>query len=343
MNLFSAIRCRRVVARASAMLDGRVDAKERAALQRHLRDCATCTRSVQQMARLSRATHNLPQHRAAAGLAERVRGSLEARRGDLLASLDSNPPRSRTRTVRAVAAIVVVALAWSFGFFVRGIVDAPEEFPPPDGLVQRPRSEPDATFAATSRRVLSDLAWMPELPQRARRPLLIAQFDLFDLNRRAARVLAESPPSSAEHELARLVVDLAATLEDESDLQQPEMTRAPATHRLAGNDQRDPPLDPSLVRRVVDRHATDLTVAERDDLGHFLEFKRELVERSGATDRTFVQTFTSRVSSGSTSFAVATGFAGARDLADTGQAAAAAELERTLHEMLRAMQPPRRP
>lgn len=338
MNLFSTIRCRRVVARASAMLDGRVDAKERAALQGHLRDCPSCTRSVQQMARLARATHNLPQHRVTTGLAERVRASLEVRRSDLLAGLDEAPPspRIRGRALRAAAAVVALALAWSFGFFARGTESASAE--PPEGLVQRPRSEPDATFAATSRRVLSDLAWMPELPSRARRPILIAQFDLFDLRSRAARVLAESQPSSAEHELARLVVDLAATLEDEQDEQQPDRAREPATHRLANAERSGA----AAVRRVVDRHAAELTVAERDDLGHFLEFKRELVLRGNAIDREFVQTFTTRASSGATSFAVATGFAGARDLADTGQGEAAAELERTLHEMLRVMQPPRR-
>lgn len=360
MSMFAGKVCGRVVELASLMLDGRLDAPRRAALQRHLQACPACTRAVQQLARLGRATHNLPRHRVTAGLSERVHGALQVRRRDRLAELDAEPRAARRdqRAVRAVAAAALLALAWSIGFWMRGDRAAPNDPPATAATTPDRGAQPDATFAATSRRVLSDLAWVPELPQRARRPLLTAQLDLFDLRQRATRILTRTAPDSAEHELARLVLGLAHTLEgdgaaaggdnpdvpvDWQALQRraaPEATFAdPAvTHTLAAAPARS-------VEQVVQRHADHLSDAERDELGQFLELKRELVTGTGAVGMEFVRSWQHRASAGATGFTLATGFAGVENLTQTGMADAAADLERTLQQMLSAMQrsepPPR--
>ena len=320
--------CRRVTQLASAMLDGRLDAGKRAALQRHLHGCPECTRSVQELARLGRATHNLPRHRITAGMATRVRAAMQTRRGEQLARLDATPGREG-RGLRILAAAALLALAWAMGFWMRGTSAARHD---PTSTA----AAPDATFAATSRRVLSDLAWVPELPTHTRRPLLTAQLDLFDLRSRAARVLWTTTADSAEHELARLVLDLARSLEAGAPPNAPEEPLR-ATHAVAQAPPEIVLADRGAVQRVVERHAEDLTRAEREDLGAFLQFKRELVLGEQPIGAEFVRTFTQRNGTTATGFALATGFAGARDLADAGLGNAADELQARLRTMLRAM------
>ncbi len=363
MSMFVGKVCGRVVELASLLLDGRLDAPRRAALQRHLHGCPACTRVVQQLARLGRATHNLPHHRLGAGIGERVHGALQLRRRERFAELDDGPRRDRReqRAMRIVAAAALLMLAWSIGFWMRGDRAVANVTPLTAAGTPDATAPLDATFASTSRRVLSDLAWVPELPPRARRPLLTAQLDLFDLRVRAARILAHAAPSSAEHELAQLVVGLAHALEIDSSntgcgdtgssdtdaridwqelqRQRPRdatFTAPPATHVLAA-------APPRSVEQVVQQHAEHLSPAERDELGQFLQLKRELVTGTGAVGVEFVRSWRHRASAGATGFTLATGFASVDTLTQTGMQDVAADLQHTLQQMLQAMQPADRP
>jgi Putative zinc-finger len=363
MSTFADNVCGRVVELASLLLDGRLDAPRRAAMQRHLRACPACTGAVQQLARLGRATHNLPQHRIAADLSERVRGALEMRRRERYAQLHDGPVGGRRdqRALRIAAAAALLGLAWSIGFWMRGdravVHDAPLTAAGPLDT----GAAIDATFASTSRRVLSDLAWVPELPQHARRPLLTAQLDLFDLQARAARILARAAPSSADHELAHLVVGLAHALE---------ANRTNAGSSETGSRETDAPIDwlelqrrrlpeatfaapaaereliavpPRSVEQVVQRHADHLSPAERDELGLFLQLKSELVTGTGSVGAEFVRSWRHRASAGATGFTLATGFASVDNLTQTGMQDVAADLQHTLQQMMQAMLPADRP
>ena len=352
MSMFAGNVCGRVIELASLLLDGRLDAPRRAAVQRHLRACQACTDAVQQLARLGRATHNLPRHRLAAGMSERVQGSLQTRRRERFAELDDGPQRQRREwlTTRIVAAAAMMTLAWSIGYWMRGdrAIATAESL-----TAARPldaNTEVDTTFASTSRRVLSDLAWVPELPQRARRPLLTAQLDLFDLQARAARVLASAAPSSAEHELAQLIAGLAQALaadgtkaggsDTDAPIDWPQLQRRRLPDATFTAPAANPVLavaPPRTVEQVVQRHADHLSPAERDELGQFLQLKRELVTGTGAVGVEFVRSWRHRASAGATGFTLATGFASVDNLTQTGMQDVAADLQHTLQQMLQAM------
>lgn len=114
MNWWPGTACARVRARASAFLDGRLTAAQRAAVQQHLHACRTCMGELQQVARLARAMHNLPPFRLADGMASRLRRQLAT-----APAASASPPPRRTLAQRAVwgAALVAAAVAlFAFGY-----------------------------------------------------------------------------------------------------------------------------------------------------------------------------------------------------------------------------------
>lgn len=113
--------CRSVQRDASAFLDGRLSARARGQVQHHLRQCAACLSELQQMARLSRAMHNLPPHRVADGMARRLQRRHDGTRAPVAerAAVQWSSPRGRTFT-RRIAAVVLAAaglpLVFWFGY-----------------------------------------------------------------------------------------------------------------------------------------------------------------------------------------------------------------------------------
>ncbi|MCB9878903.1 MAG: zf-HC2 domain-containing protein [Planctomycetes bacterium] len=117
MKPASSISCDAVRRSASSFLDGRMSARERGAAQRHLRACTACMGELQQLARLSRAMHNLPPHRVADGMAQRLRrqhdGSL-ATPADRSVTQWAAPRGSRIARRIAAAALAAAALPLVF-------------------------------------------------------------------------------------------------------------------------------------------------------------------------------------------------------------------------------------
>ena len=110
MRLWPATACERVRRDASTFLDGRLAAARRATMQQHLQACGECVRELQQLARLSRAMHNLPSFRLADGMASRLRRGLAA--APVARSLPA-PSRRWPRVASwAVAAAAAVAVFW---------------------------------------------------------------------------------------------------------------------------------------------------------------------------------------------------------------------------------------
>lgn len=101
--------CERVRARASGFLDGRLTAPARAAVQRHLHGCPRCLEELQAMARLSRATHNLPPFRIADGMASRLRRQLAL-------APTHRPSEQLSRRVLWLAAATLAAGVFSLGY-----------------------------------------------------------------------------------------------------------------------------------------------------------------------------------------------------------------------------------
>ncbi|MEZ6037667.1 MAG: hypothetical protein R3F29_09310 [Planctomycetota bacterium] len=102
---------------ASAFLDGRMSARQRGAAQRHLRECAACMRELQQLARLSRAMHNLPPHRVADGMAQRLRKQHDGTRATPAERAATQWARPRAVAVSrrmALAAVLTAALPLVF-------------------------------------------------------------------------------------------------------------------------------------------------------------------------------------------------------------------------------------
>ncbi len=248
----SRIPCARVTHLASAMLDGRLPNAQRQVVQRHLQQCPECLSIVRGLARLGRATHNLPPQRTAPDLGDRVQADLAQRRRQRTISLEHEPTQRRPRAITFVAAAALLALAWAIGFRMGGPTHPP-----------RDAATGDLTFATTCRHVLGDLTWA-RLPQHTRRPLLAAQLELFGLPSRARRVLEHSAPQSAEYELASMVTNLAELVD---------VDIVPS--------RADVPLG---VTEVVRRHAASLTVDERSDLQTFLELKSRFVAGGSAHD-----------------------------------------------------------
>lgn len=329
MNADRDLRCAHVRALASALLDGRLDAARRAAVQRHLHGCATCLATARQLARLSRATHNLPPHRAPPGLGARVHTAIAARRAERAANLADDTARRERTALRGLAAVAFAALGLAIGYRLGSAQPNPAQLAP----------RADTAFAPTCRRVLADLAWTPRLPASARGPLLRAQLDLFDLRERAAHVLLLAPARSAERELAQLVVDLAESLDAGRDADvggsgagKPD--RAPSPNATLAGSTAAPA---AVVDRVVARHAQQLSPAERRDLTEFLTLKQHLVLSDGTVDADCVQVWAHHGDGGATGFHLATGFASAQALAEAGQAAAATQLEQLLAAMRRSL------
>ena len=106
--------CEETVRRASLYLDGRLSADSRQSIQEHLRSCDACVREYRRFGRLSRATHNLPQRRVVADLAQCVRERVADRREGVLASLGHG--RVRFVAAGAAALVLITAGAWWIGF-----------------------------------------------------------------------------------------------------------------------------------------------------------------------------------------------------------------------------------
>ncbi|MCK5941637.1 MAG: hypothetical protein KAI24_06695, partial [Planctomycetes bacterium] len=230
-------------------------------------------------------------------------------------------------------------LAWSIGYRV-GV----DRAPPRHDAVPVVRPHGDLAFAATTRRVLGDLTFAADLPQRQRRPLLQSQLELFDLRARAQRVLAASAPHTAEHQLAALVLDVGRAL-DHGDgdgdwaglrARAPLPTGAREPLQPTARPRSRQPVEPPL-QAVLARHADRLSDDERSELGHFLQLKQRLV--SG--EHVSAQEFHWSSSDGTTTisaFSVASGFAGVQSMLEAGEVEQANELHRRMHAMLRELQ-----
>lgn len=321
--------CRRAHELTSAFLDGRLDAARRGALQRHLQSCPACMQNLRETERLARATHNLPPHRHAPGLRQRVHAAAQQRRQDRVAALAPTAASRRDRGLRWLLAASLLSLAWSIGYHMGS---GPSQVQP---AISGLPAHGDLAFAATSRRVLGDLTIAADLPARQRQPMLESQLELFDLRARAQRVLAATRPHTAEHELAALVLDLGHALDrgqaDWGGLQERVPAPQPATIVADPEPLREQPL-----QAVLARHGEDLSPRERDELEDFLQLKRRLV--SG--ERVTAQEFHWTSSDGTTSvsgFSVASGFAGVRSMIEAGEVQQADQLQRRMQEMLRAL------
>lgn len=361
----------RVCARArqlvSALLDGRLDARRRGALQRHLAACRACQQVVRDTERLARATHNLPQHRTDADLADRVRGALLERRGRRFETLHDGARRlggwrgrsAVSLVVAAAAALLLLAGTWWLGYRAGPSSDevgprvgaegasAPDEPPAEPGLSPR---TPGAAFVANSTRVLRDLAWAHDLPATERRSLIAAQLELYDLQRRAEQVLDDRRADPATRELARLIRDLARLFREPDAAEPAPDERAPGgpvpgalLKREAGASFAAVPVDEQLlldpaaagqpIEPIVARHAARLEPHERDELSALLQLQREIASGQRDAGRTFVRRFSLHYEahgSFSSSFSIATGMAGARRLHEAGLEQDAAELQRVL-------------
>ena len=220
--------CEETVRRASLYLDGRLSADSRQSIQEHLRSCDACVREYRRFGRLSRATHNLPQRRVVADLAQCVRERVADRREGVLASLGHG--RVRFVAAGAAALVLITAGAWWIGFRmgrdVAGDAATPgvaevaskEDSPKTDAA---PSNESDqvqtASFETAGRGLLRDLAMIESVDPRARRPLLAAQVSYFDLADDAEKVL-RAEPSPDMRELAQFVSGLAAELSGDNDI-----------------------------------------------------------------------------------------------------------------------------
>jgi len=106
-------RCKRTW-EVEALVDGRLDDKERSSLERHLAGCADCTRAREQMNKLSDVLGELPSPDPKPLEVRRQRAALLARANEEI--VEASPRGRRTALVAlAFAAIVVLAFA-----FLRG-------------------------------------------------------------------------------------------------------------------------------------------------------------------------------------------------------------------------------
>jgi ferric-dicitrate binding protein FerR (iron transport regulator) len=106
-------RCKRTW-EVEALVDGRLDEKERSSLERHLAGCADCTRAREQMSKLSEVLGELPSPDPKPLEVRRQRAALLARANEEV--VEASPRGRRTALVAlAFAALVVLALA-----FLRG-------------------------------------------------------------------------------------------------------------------------------------------------------------------------------------------------------------------------------
>ncbi len=309
--------CARVQRRVTAFVDGRLDARERAATQQHLRGCARCMQEARDLTRLARATHNLPPHRAESGLADRVRRGLADRRSRGLADLDTRASARHGRSwqrvfrapgLRAAAAGIAIALVWGAGFVagrsVEWLTGATGESAGPagvttSGIEQRRVTETvpailvDPEFVTTGREVLADLAWAECLPPSARRPMLASQFALFELRERAEAVLERAPTTDPTRSLAQLVHDFGTTLAGPGAIDWRAWSSAaravqlalPTRSHIAARPIVGPPGIEARPRRALEPTIThalancgaELSQHERRDLAELLRFKQQLV------------------------------------------------------------------
>jgi len=277
--------CATVLSKASSYLDGHLSAKGRRIVQQHLHDCATCMQEIQALAKLSRATHNLPQHRVPSDMASRVRQRMATHREEAVAQLDSG--RWRSRAVLLSAAVLLVSVSWATGFWMGQQPDSEpmvsstqqsETQPTPAALT--PRSVDAGAFRLASRNLLQDLAVAPNLPERAREPLIAAQLAYFDLPGKAQPILRSSAPDSTEYRLAIFVTELDAAISREGPvdwlgwhdraqqrgLLEP-LPKATAQLANARPDQR--------AVTIAERFPSQLSADERRNLADLLVLKHE--------------------------------------------------------------------
>ncbi|MBL8753758.1 MAG: zf-HC2 domain-containing protein [Planctomycetes bacterium] len=134
------------------MLDGRLDAAARATLQHHLHGCPDCTNELQQLARVSRAMHNLPPFRLADGMASRLRRQLATAP---VASATPGQNAMRQRLDFWVSAAAAAILVFALGYWCGRKGAAPEErpAPAPDTAVESPPTIPPPRPVAPSHAV----------------------------------------------------------------------------------------------------------------------------------------------------------------------------------------------
>ncbi|MFT4513818.1 MAG: hypothetical protein ACI89X_001687 [Planctomycetota bacterium] len=292
---------------------------------------------LQGIARLSRATHNLPQHRAPSDMASRVRQRLATHRSDAIANL--NAPRWRSRAVIAAAAAVLIATAWTGGFWM-GQQTQPTETAALPKVASLPEASTDAdSFRIASHNVLQDLAVAPNLPQHAQQPLIAAQLAYFDLPQRARPILRASPPSSIEHRLATFVTELDAAITNKAviDWQQ--------WHQLAeqrGLLKRAPSKPPQLANAqpserattIVDRFPAELNIAERQSLADLLVLKHDRLTGEVTTSLDLIKRWQNEQAKTST-FNLATGTESTRTLFEAGRPDDAKRMFRMMRTQVR--------
>ena len=327
--------CEETVRRASLYLDGRLSADSRQSIQEHLRSCDACVREYRRFGRLSRATHNLPQRRVVADLAQCVRERVADRREGVLASLG----RGRVRFVAAGAAalVLITAGAWWIGFRmgrdVAGDAATPgvaevaskEDSPKTDAA---PSDESDqvetASFETAGRGLLRDLAMIESVDPRARRPLLAAQVSYFDLADDAEKVL-RAEPSPDMRELAQFVSALAAELSGNNDIdwgawreraQSRGLFREPsgAPKRLRRRSERSP----RRMQLVVEEVGHDLLDTERSALAELLHLKQCWIRGHVDAPRRYAKRVAGATTTSGRLFDLPTNFVVARTLAEAG-------------------------
>jgi hypothetical protein len=348
--------CAAVRGKSSSFLDGRLSADARRIVQQHLQVCAECKHVLQSLARISRATHNLPQHRAPSDLASRVRARMASHREVTIAQLRRH--RADSYWLLAVAAVVLISTAWTAGFWMghqtrsAEVAQVPAAAHPPASPAVlpienrlEPRDPSRNSFAATTRDVLQDLAIVANLPQHARQPLIAAQLAYFELPQRAQPILVRSAPESLEHKLARFVVELSTAIDgnDTMDwslwhhrarqqglLAPARVTKLPdstsAVPQLAAMDR---------VRSVVQQQATRLSAEEQQGLTEFLLLKREHLSGELGASLDLIDRWQAQPEQASSTFAFASASTSTRTLAEAGRTNDAQRMLQMLRSSMR--------
>ncbi len=318
--------CAAVRGKSSSFLDGRLSADGRRVVQQHLNNCSQCLAELQAIAKLSRATHNLPQHRMPPDMASRIRKGLASQRSEAIAELAAKrPPRtlSRSRTTMYAAAAVLIATAWATGYWM-GQSNHAERTDATPQAAQLPRPLIDAdSFRLASHNVLQDLAVAPSLPEHAQQPLIAAQLAFFDLPQRARPILRAASPSSIEHRLAVFVTDLDEALAMHASIDWMQWHRRAEQRGLL---ERHPRAPAQLASRqpnerantIVDRFPAQLNPAERESLAELLLLKHDLLAGEVTTSLGLIEQWQNKP--GETSaFALASGTASTRGLLEGGR------------------------
>lgn len=293
--------CARAQELASAFLDGRLDARRRGALQRHLLACTACQRVVRETERLARATHNLPQHRCTPELATRVRGATRERRERRFESLHDGLVTgshngaglrlAQQPAARMALAAAVLTVTWWLGY-ASGAQQPRDEVRPPDTATSQ---NAPVDLTAVVRELARQAAGRePDAAQTpaTKTPAAIGEFASNDATRRGA---ANAPPDSD-----------AVTAFDGGT--------------------------PGLVPRTP----RPLEPFEREQLGALLDLEQQLASGHRDAGSKFVRRVEQHFRSShsfSSSFSIATVRAGAQSLDEAGLAADADALEQLIESM----------